>query len=143
MAVCLFAACRKNLPGINDPANTISGNFSEVFDSYWKGMNNNYVFWDIDTTDWDRVYKQYKPRFAKLNLNDSTDVRKGYTYFKEISAGLVDPHYDLTFNDSWLRDSFSINPACQRKLVSPDYHPPISIFHFYDSVPRIILIQGR
>lgn len=141
-AVCLFAACRKDLPEINDPANTISGNFSEVFDSYWNGMNNNYVFWDIDTTDWDRVYKQYKPLFAKLNLSDSSDVRKGYTYFKEMSAGLVDSHYDLTFNDSWLQDSFSINPAYQRKLASPDYHDPISILHFYNNVPRNYLDAG-
>lgn len=141
-AVCLFVACRKDLPEINDPANTISGNFSEVFDSYWNGMNNNYVFWDIDTTDWDRVYKQYKPLFAKLNLSDSTDVRKGYTYFKEMSAGLVDSHYDLTFNDSWLKDSFSINPAYQRKLASPDYHDPISILHFYNNVPRNYLDEG-
>lgn len=135
-------ACRKEMPEINDPRNTISANFSEVFDSYWNGMNNNYVFWDIDTVNWDNVYKQYKPLFAKLNLNDSNDVRKGYTYFKQMTAGLVDSHYDLSFNDNWLADSFSINPAYQRKLASPDYHDPISIFHFYDTIPRKYLDRG-
>ncbi|HEY9258651.1 S41 family peptidase [Chitinophaga sp.] len=142
IVLCSAAACRKDLPEINDPANTISGNFSEVFDSYWNGMNNNYVFWDIDTVNWDNVYKQYKPLFAKLNLYDSNDVRKGYTYFKQMTAGLVDSHYDLTFKDPWLADSASINPAYQRKLASPDYHDPISIYHFYDNVPQNYLDAG-
>lgn len=142
--IVLFSvtACRKEIPQINDPSNTISGNFSEVFDSYWNGMNNNYVFWDIDTVNWDNVYKQYKPLFAKLNLYDSVDVRKGYTYFKQMTAGLVDSHYDLTFNDSWLADSASINPAYQRKLASPDYHDPISIFNFYNDIPQNYLDAG-
>lgn len=142
IAVCLSASCRKDLPEINDPANTVSGNFNEVFDSYWNGMNNNYVFWDIDTTDWDQVYKQYKPLFAKLNLRDSTDVRKGYTYFKEMTAGLVDSHYDLAFKDPALQDSSSINPAGQRKAARPDYHDPIDPSHFYINIPHNYLDAG-
>nr|WP_068889190.1 S41 family peptidase [Pedobacter panaciterrae] len=139
----LASACRKEIPQINNPQDTISGNFSEVFDSFWSGMNNNYVFWDIDTTNWDRVYKEYKPLFAKLNLYDSTDVRKGYSYFKEMTKGLTDSHYDLSFNDDWLQDSSSINPAYQRKLASPSYHDPISIFHFYDVITTNYLDPGR
>jgi len=142
IAVCVSASCRKDLPQINDPANTISGNFSEVFDSYWNGMNNNYVFWDIDTVNWDNVYKQYKPLFAKLNLYDSNDVKKGYTYFKQMTAGLVDSHYDLSFNDPWLVDSPSIDPAYERKVASPDYHDPIDILHFYNNIPRFYLDRG-
>ncbi|PSL49770.1 peptidase S41-like protein [Chitinophaga niastensis] len=138
----MAASCRKDIPQINDPGNYISGNFGEVFDSYWTGMNNNYVFWDIDTVNWDQVYKTYKPLFAKLNLYDSNDVRKGYTYFKQLSAGLVDSHYDLSFKDSWLKDSFSINPAYQRKVASPDYHNPIDIFNFYDTIPHHYLDPG-
>jgi len=137
-----MASCRKEIPEINRPEDYIEGNFSEVFDAYWNGMNNNYVFWDIDTTNWDRVYKQYKPLFAELNLADSTDVRKGYTYFKEMTSGLIDSHYDLSFNDPWLADSSSINPAYQRKLASDDYHDPISVLHFYYTLPDNYLDEG-
>ena len=135
-------SCRKSMPQINNPADYISGNFSEVFDAYWNGMNNNYVFWDIDTTNWDRVYTTYKPLFAKLNLSDSNDVRKSYTYFKQMTAGLVDSHYDLSFTDTWLADSPSINPAFQRKLASPSFHPPIDITHFYYTLPVNYLDAG-
>ncbi|TWF45154.1 tricorn protease-like protein [Chitinophaga polysaccharea] len=135
-------SCRKEMPEINDPQNTIAANFNEVFDAFWNGMNNNYIFWDIDTVNWDNVYKQYKPLFAKLNLNDSNDVRKGYTYFKQMTAGLVDSHYNITFNDTWLVDSPSISPSYERKSASPGFHNPISIFHFYDTIPRKYLDRG-
>lgn len=138
----IMTSCRKEIPEINRPEDYVEGNFSEVFDAYWNGMNNNYVFWDIDTTNWDRVYKQYKPLFAKLNLADSIDVRTGYTYFKEMTSGLIDSHYDLSFNDSWLADSSSINPAYQRKLAKPDYHDPISVLHFYYTLPDNYLDEG-
>ncbi|MEH6305416.1 S41 family peptidase [Olivibacter sp. CPCC 100613] len=137
-----FASCRKEIPQINRPDDYIAGSFSEVFEAYWNGMNNNYVFWDIDTTNWDRAYRQYKPLFAQLNLTDSNDVRKGYTYFKEMTAGLIDSHYDLSFNDPWLADSMSINPAYQRKLNSPAYHDPINPGHFYYTVSANYLDQG-
>ncbi|MCW3462859.1 S41 family peptidase [Chitinophaga nivalis] len=138
----LASSCRKENPDLNKPEDYIEGNFSEVFDSYWNGMNNNYVFWDIDTTNWDRVYDTYKPLFAKLNLYDSSDVVKGYGYFQEMTAGLIDSHYDISFKDSWLADQPSINPAYQRKVKQPDYHIPISIFNFYRTIPKKYLDAG-
>ncbi|NSL88949.1 S41 family peptidase [Chitinophaga solisilvae] len=143
--VLLFSvtSCRKDIPQINDPGQYVEANFNEIFDAYWNGMNNNYVFWDIDTVDWDRVYRTYKPLFAKLNANDSVDVQKAYTYFKQMTSGLVDSHYDLSFNDTWLADSASINPAYQRKRASPNYHPGISILHFYNVITSKYLDPDR
>ncbi|WP_159456004.1 S41 family peptidase [Chitinophaga eiseniae] len=143
MILLMTAACRKDLPQLNEPQDYVSANFNEVFDAFWTGMNNNYVFWDIDTVDWDQVHRTYKPLFAQLNINDSNDVRKAYTYFKQMTAGLVDSHYDISFADTWLADSNSVNPAFQRKRASPDYHPRISIFHFYDTIPTHYLNAGR
>lgn len=143
LLLLMTMACRKDLPQLNDPQNYVNANFNEVFDGFWTGMNNNYVFWDIDTVNWDQVYRTYKPLFAKLNVNDSNDVRKAYTYFKQMTSGLVDSHYDISFADTWLADSNSVNPAYQRKIASPGFHPPISIFHFYDTIPRHYLDAGR
>ncbi|WP_212001619.1 S41 family peptidase [Chitinophaga sp. HK235] len=138
-----MASCRKDLPQLNDPQNYVSANFNEVFDAFWTGMNNNYVFWDIDTVNWDQIYKTYKPLFAQLNVNDSNDVRKAYTYFKQMTAGLVDSHYTLTFADTWLADSAAVNPAFLRKLGSPGFHPPIDIRHFYYTLPANYLDAGQ
>lgn len=136
IALLAIVSCRKDIPQLNRPEDYVAVNFDEVFEAFWTGMNNNYLFWDIETTDWDQVYRTYKPLFAKLNLADSNDVRKSYTYFKEMTAGLADSHYDLSFRDYWLQDSASINPAYQRKRASADYHPPINIYNFWDTIPR-------
>ena len=64
--VLFLSSCRKDLKNVETPENYIGGSFSEVFDAFWNGMNNNYVFWDIDTTNWDNMYKIYKPIFDRF-----------------------------------------------------------------------------
>jgi len=118
-----FSSCRKDIASINQPESYIDGNFSQVFEAFWNGMNNNYLFWDIDTTDWDAMYTRYKPVFGQLNLNDSNDVRKSVQYFRQMTQGLVDSHYNLSFSYGAIADS-TVNPAFERKVKSSNYHPP-------------------
>lgn len=144
----LMTSCRKEIPQIEQPEDYLNGNFNEVFESFWNGMNNNYVFWDIDTTDWNRVYKQYKPLFAKLNLADSNDVKKGLEYFKTMTNGLVDGHYNMQYNIYWKKNTagedsiVNISPSSQRKVKSVDFHEPIPGDHFFYQVPRRYLDKG-
>jgi hypothetical protein len=77
-------------------------NWKWVFESYWTGMNNNYLFWDIDPTDWDQVYKTYKPKFAALDIYTAADNDTAYEYFQDITKDLVDGHYFLKVNDRYL-----------------------------------------
>lgn len=142
LTTATISSCRKELPQINQPERYISWNFSEVFEAYWNGMNNNYVFWDIDPTNWDDVYKKYKPLFAKMNINDSTDVRKSYTYFKEMTSQLVDSHYILKIEHDYVKDSAAIIPADLRHSKQPGYHYGISNDFFYDTIPLKYLDTG-
>jgi len=119
--IITVSACRKEIPQGHSPEGNPALSFSEVFDSFWTGMNNNYVFWDIDPTDWDQVYRTYKPKFANLKMEDSTDVKLSFKYFKEMTAGLVDGHYSIQFNSPYLRDSL-IDPGYARHMKSPDFH---------------------
>ena len=109
-----FSSCRKDFTNVEVPENYIGGSMSDVFESFWNGMNNNYVFWAIDTTNWDRMYSIYKPMFANLNINDSGDVRKSINYFRQMTDGLIDSHYNLSFGDP-VSDS-SVSPSGDRKL---------------------------
>lgn len=127
-SICLFS-CRKDLQSINEPESYIDGNFSQVFDAFWNGMNNNYVFWDIDTTNWDNMYTRYKPVFAKLNLNDTNDVKKSVNYFRLMTQGLVDSHFNLSFQYGEIQDS-TVDPAYERKQKSAGFHP----WYFYAPV---------
>lgn len=99
-------------------------------------MNNNYVFWDIDTTDWDAMYRRYQPVFAKLNINDSGDVRKSINYFRLMTQGLVDSHYNLSFGPGAVADS-SISPSYGRKQDT--IHPQIDYYQY--TIPY--LSEGR
>lgn len=114
-AVLLVAvsSCRKDLKNVETPENYIGGSFNEVFDAFWNGMNANYVFWGIETTDWDKMYATYKPLFAKLDINKNSDVRKSVQYFRVMTAGLKDSHYDISFADP-IQDSF-VSPSFERK----------------------------
>ena len=126
-----LSSCRKEISQVNNPVNYTGNNFTDVFESFWNGMNNNYVFWSIDTTNWDRVYTTYKPLFAKLKLLDSTDNQTALKYFQDMTSGLIDSHYTLTFTSL---GNAQISPAYNRKLainqVTPDsiYALPSAMF---------------
>lgn len=126
-----FSSCRKDITPVNAPQNYTGNNFSDVFESFWNGMNNNYVFWSIDSTNWDRVYTTYKPLFAKLNLLDTTDNNTALNYFQQMTAGLIDSHYTLTYV-GYNNQQFS--PSFDRKLkinsITPDsiYSLPQAMF---------------
>jgi carboxyl-terminal processing protease len=116
----LNTSCKKDASYIpNTPPKT----FDDVFESFWENMNRNYVYWDIDTTDWDAVYLKYKPIFSKLNLHNAKDVRKSVQYFNEITNELIDSHYQINFLNSFIMDSI-INPSFNRKQMIAGFHYP-------------------
>jgi carboxyl-terminal processing protease len=130
LILLVSSSCRKELANVQTPENYAGGSFSSVFESFWNGMNNNYVFWDIDSTDWDEMYRVYKPKFDNLNIDSVPDVRKSVQYFRAMTAGLRDSHFTLTFS-SPLVDSF-VSPSFQRKksagILRQQY-----VFYDYDA----------
>jgi len=127
LLVFLTNSCTKSIENVSRPENYVDGTFSDVFEAFWNGMNNNYVFWDVDTTDWDAMYRRYQPIFAKMNVNDSGDVRKSINYFRLMTQGLVDSHYNLSFAYPGVADS-SIDPSYGRKMDT--IHPPVNYGSF-------------
>lgn len=114
----LLACCKKvQLPDTTGQP----GSFSEVFDHFWVKMNSRYVFWDMDTTRWDDVYRRYKPLFARLDLHNAGDVSTSLQYFKDITGGLTDGHYSITFSNSFIAGQV-IFPAFERVRKKPVFH---------------------
>ena len=74
--------------------------YSEVFEAFWNGMNSNYIFWDIETVDWDNMYKTYKPRFEYLDQqkNDPKTAEKAAQYLVDMTKDLSDSHLNISFN---------------------------------------------
>lgn len=126
--VVLFCySCRKSLNQIEKPEDYQPYSYSQIFEAFWKGMSNNYVFWDIDNknVDWDADYKKYKPLFEELNIDNYEDVLTGVDYIKDMTRKFTDGHMNITFNDSRLA-GFFINPAKQRKIIK-DFSQNVSI----------------
>lgn len=96
-----FVSCRKEMPRMQNPNNQVVHNWNELFESYWNGMNYHYVFWDIDSTDWDKVYDEYKPKFqeiAKLGFKDIEVNDRAVEWIKDMSASLIDQHLQITIS---------------------------------------------
>jgi hypothetical protein len=134
IACLLLLSCKKDIP--NPITDTPPASFSAVFDDFWNDMNADYLYWDIDTTDWNRVHAQYKPLFDKLNLSIGADQLKSVAYFRQITDGLIDHHYLLSFSNHLLADS-AINPADDRLLKEAGFRYPYSYLasdgHYLDS----------
>jgi carboxyl-terminal processing protease len=137
-AAALTTSCRKNIASVAQPNQDSATTFSQVFEDYWTGMNTNYVFWSIDTTNWDNVYRAYKDSFATLSLNSQQDILKAYSYFKNMTRGLVDCHYYISFYNPVLADS-SVDPALERKT---HINPRLQSSFFANVVRRSYLDAG-
>src|SRR5688572_17873906 len=77
----LVVSCRKDVE--KERVTSYNGkSYTEIFEAFWNGMNTNYVFWDIETVDWDNMYKTYKPRFEHLDQlkNDPQAAQKAVQY---------------------------------------------------------------
>jgi C-terminal processing protease CtpA/Prc len=118
LAILTTSSCRKDLPVVNAAQNYPGGSYPDLFEAFWNGMNSNYVFWGVDSTNWDKMYTTYKPLFAKLTTFDSASESTAENYFAAMTAGLIDSHYNLTFELTG--NSFS--PATyRRELMNPNY----------------------
>ncbi len=72
--VLLFCACRKEsdyVPYIGESHKLAYSTYEEQFVFLWKSISTGYVFWDVDSTDWDKVYDRYLPRFQALDRHYS------------------------------------------------------------------------
>jgi hypothetical protein len=100
--VLVCTSCRKqadNMPYIGENGKLAYSTYTEQFDYLWKVLNTGYVFWDVDTTDWDAMYERYYPEFQKL---DKQYEQVGFVKTEELNnlytkiiGGLSDHH--LTF----------------------------------------------
>lgn len=100
--VLIGTSCRKQadyMPYIGENGKLAYSTYTEQFDYLWKVLNTGYVFWDVDTTDWDAAYSRYYPKFQEF---DKKYTEVGYVKTEELQelytrivGGLRDHH--LTF----------------------------------------------
>jgi carboxyl-terminal processing protease len=115
---CLFSCQKDKLIFIENPKS-----FDELFETFWHKMNTNYLYWDIDTTNWDEMYNRYKPIFKELKMGSNLDVIRSVQYFQEMTNGLIDGHYYIRFTNPIIATA-SIYPSLHRREQRPYSHSP-------------------
>ncbi|MBQ9473591.1 MAG: hypothetical protein IJU81_04205 [Bacteroidales bacterium] len=99
----LFAACRKEadyVPYVGENSKLAYSTYTEQFQYIWKAISTGYVFWDVDTVDWDAAYDRFLPRFEAL---DSKYDDSGYVRTSELAQlyldmmGKMRDHHMLTY----------------------------------------------
>jgi len=122
-------SCKKEQLINEDPKS-----FNEIYETFWREMNINYVYWDIDKTNWDNLYSTYKPLFNKLDINNENDIKSSVSYFKSITDKLIDSHYSISFQKQILKDS-AIYPAYTKNIILKKIH---NKYDFSNLVPQYL-----
>ena len=95
----LFGSCRKEsdyVPYIGESHKLAYNTYEEQFIFLWKSVSTGYVFWDVDSTDWDAVYDRYLPRFKEFDRRhaegDGVTVDDLNNIYSEIFGRMKDHH---------------------------------------------------
>ncbi|HEX6180413.1 MAG TPA: S41 family peptidase [Chitinophagaceae bacterium] len=146
----LLGACRKEVN--NERVTSYYGkSWTEVFEAFWNGMNTNYVFWEIETVDWDNMYKTYKPRFEDLDLhkNDPKSAQLAVQYLVDMTKDLSDSHFEISFNGlgNYVIANYPVTspvfqPSSIRHQLRGD-RAPISARTFEEIIPKYYLTKAE
>ena len=125
--LALLTACRDEAddviqPGMLEGKDTLT----EQFDIIWSGINQNYVFWEIDPTDWDAVYTQYRPRFEELDKKDTVPTADLQKLYEEVCGTLIDHHMNIKVKNlkpapGDQTDIVSVHPGGMEVLQREDF----------------------
>ena len=95
----LFCSCRKEsdyVPYIGESHKLAYNTYEEQFIFLWKSISTGYVFWDVDSTDWDAVYNHYLPQFKELDQRyasgDGVTIDELNNIYSEIFGKMKDHH---------------------------------------------------
>ena len=118
-----LTACKKTIS--NPVSDQTPTSFDQVFEEFWHKMDANYVYWDIDTTNWNAVHSRYQPLFSRLQLNNPADAQQSVAYFRQMTDGLIDHHFTISFTSPLLEDS-TVDPAMDQLRKEAGYRAPVS-----------------
>lgn len=160
--ITLANSCRKDDPKIlsSEYSYAIENSIFpyKLFYDTWNSTNTGYVFWDIDTTDWDAIYVKYEPQFYELSIEYYTTWLKYPDYLTsdnyaeyesvlaqmqeivyrtsdlldEMCSTLIDHHYKVVTSDSGV--DIEIRPAEYLNSQNEGYLPIYQEWALYNSM---------
>lgn len=98
--------------------NSLPETYTEQFDALWNGMNQNYVGWQLETFDWDEVYrtKRAVPEAwdarLKANPNDTVSNDEFFKFYEDILNPFTDGHLTVFLWNMRTKE-------CKQKTITP------------------------
>lgn len=129
----LFASCRKEGEELLNPNARYANSYAQQFDAVWHGIDNCYVFWSRDNTDWDAIYKEYKPKFEAFDAALETAIIQHkkkeeavpdsvfIQTWIEVVGGLLDHHFALSVRNYSTGNKQTIGGSAREVKKRPGY----------------------
>mgnify|MGYP002784077200 CR=1 FL=1 len=76
----------------------------QIFEAFWNGIDQNYVFFNYDPVDWDQIYNSFAGK-----VNASTTNTQLINIFTQMMEPLIDHHKILKVNDKDYGGVFNSN----------------------------------
>ncbi|MDO4826462.1 MAG: S41 family peptidase [Bacteroidia bacterium] len=119
--------------------------YSEIWDLLWRGMNQNYVGWEIEDFDWDEILKIYTPQFEaldekvdSLNKADSPDegahketADDAEKLFHEVFDRFHDGHLYVEYVDYATGKRRGLSPSSARNSGRTDLEDAVRLSKSY------------
>lgn len=119
-----FIACKKDI--VDNPNKIDYETDLQQFEVVWNGLNTAYVFWSVDTTDWDAVYEQYHAKFERMEAEPDSVWEKTW---RELTSTLIDHHMTITLKrPSSSYYTITINPGLDEQKARSYYHERPNLF---------------
>lgn len=133
-ALILLIGCRSDADDLYSPEDLTASTLTAQFDAFWAGMQQSYVFWSDDTTDWEKVRAKYRPIFTELDKRQHVSTDTIVALYKELAASLLDHHLNIRGRNPKAApgkpSTFSIYPAVAEVESRDYYHGKITAEDF-------------
>lgn len=117
-----MVSCRKDELDLPNPDGVKVNSYVELFDVVWHGIDQCYLFWDRDTTDWDAAYRRYRPLFEEFDLKGGASDWEFYRVIENWMGGLVDHHFMAQIRNLSTGNPAYVSPGSREVTSRPYYH---------------------
>lgn len=123
LSVLTLVGCRKESEDFSNPNSMKCQTYLAQFEAVWQGMNQSYMFWSVDTVDWDARYDKYHDVFADFD-NRSTSVTSAeyQAAWDSLFSGILDHHLTGRFYTPKGRFEAWVQPGSREVYSRPGYH---------------------
>lgn len=127
LVIGMLSACRDQMSEIENP-NTLyaynrhDGSYEEKFIGLWQGINQSYMFWDIDTVNWDNRLNKVLSTARRLDKKEKVTDDELMQALRIMASGLSDFHLVLGVWNNSTGQYVTYCPANDKIQSRSDYH---------------------